>query len=107
MHQFNFIGSQLTQLFGSNVVYDYNCVHFANASKVLAPIKRQTFKLIDHRRQNMKKPSPSKLVAKYDSTHCGSDTDDELERTTFIQHLITREQKPTKSNTNQCAHTCH
>ena len=53
----------------------------------------------------MKKPSPNKLVAKYDSTHCGSDTDDELEQTTFNQHLITREQNTTKSNTNQCAHT--
>ena len=78
MHQLNFIGSQLTRLF--------DCVHFANASKVLGPIKCQTFNIIDNRRQNMKKPSPNKLVAKYDSTHCGSDTDDELEQTILNQH---------------------
>lgn len=46
MHQFNFIGSQLTQLFWSNVIYVYNCVDFEKESKILAPIKRQTFKLI-------------------------------------------------------------
>ena len=60
MHQFNSIGSQLTQLFWSNVIYVYNCANFENAS---GPGSNQTPDLQINRRQNMTEPSPNKLVA--------------------------------------------